>query len=481
MGDLSYSFCISLLHSLWQSALLLLFYHAVQGIFRKQPPALKRNLLFGLLFIQVLLTLVTFTLYYSGSLDQYSQFFTGNFSILLQQQPLLETLAPWLISCYLIVLLYKTVIMSWGWRRFKKSCRASALKAPLELRLFLARHAHAFGINRKVSLWISDKISTPLTFGFWKPVILLPLSLITQLDTKSTESLIIHELTHIRNNDYLLNWLLIAMETVFFFNPFIALISSRIKLEREKNCDVQVLQFRYAAVHYAQTLLITAKHKSRFHHFSLAAVFRNKQLLERIKFFTVENNLVFLKARSQRMVMPLITIAIIANLFILANFRTMKIAGTVELASAPFVTNLPGIEKYSPALTTFNEQPIEQPLVEKNNLSKAPAAPENPVTKRKAVSKAQTEQLADVDVSGFTEMAARYAADARALAQQKQVIIEEQVSGTAEAVRKAYALQLENGEWKRQLLYTIKVGKLTLDSLTKLQDSLIYELPVPMQ
>ena len=43
MGLFSYSLCMSLLHSLWQSALLLLLYLLWQLIFRKQTPAIKRN------------------------------------------------------------------------------------------------------------------------------------------------------------------------------------------------------------------------------------------------------------------------------------------------------------------------------------------------------------------------------------------------------------------------------------------------------
>ena len=67
MGLFSYSLCMSLLHSLWQSALLLLLYLLWQLIFRKQTPAIKRNTLLSLLTIQLFFSILTFISYFQDN------------------------------------------------------------------------------------------------------------------------------------------------------------------------------------------------------------------------------------------------------------------------------------------------------------------------------------------------------------------------------------------------------------------------------
>ncbi|MBK6635063.1 MAG: M48 family metalloprotease [Chitinophagaceae bacterium] len=58
-------------------------------------------------------------------------------------------------------------------------------------------------------------------FWFFKPVILLPVALVNNISTQQAETLILHELAHIRTNDYLLNWFLLTAETLFFLILFV--------------------------------------------------------------------------------------------------------------------------------------------------------------------------------------------------------------------------------------------------------------------
>ncbi len=75
MGHFSYCFCISLIHSLWQGAVLL-------GIFKllhpkRSDPSSKRNFLYFLLLAQVLLSVCTFYIYYTGNLPGYNVYITA--------------------------------------------------------------------------------------------------------------------------------------------------------------------------------------------------------------------------------------------------------------------------------------------------------------------------------------------------------------------------------------------------------------------
>jgi beta-lactamase regulating signal transducer with metallopeptidase domain len=59
-------------------------------------------------------------------------------------------------------------------------------------------------INRNVSIWFSKKAIAPMTVGFWKPLILLPVAAFNNLTTSQVEAVIAHELFHIRRYDYLM-------------------------------------------------------------------------------------------------------------------------------------------------------------------------------------------------------------------------------------------------------------------------------------
>ena len=61
-----------------------------------------------------------------------------------------------------------------------------------------------FSLRKKVKIYLSGKIICPLTTGFLKPVILIPVAAVNQLTTEQMEAVILHELAHIKRADYLL-------------------------------------------------------------------------------------------------------------------------------------------------------------------------------------------------------------------------------------------------------------------------------------
>ena len=78
-------------------------------------------------------------------------------------------------------------------------------KIKAEWRIFVKRKSDYMGIQRKVQIWLSDLVQTPVTIGYLKPVILIPVAAINHLTTQQVEAIILHELSHIRRYDYLFN------------------------------------------------------------------------------------------------------------------------------------------------------------------------------------------------------------------------------------------------------------------------------------
>ncbi len=93
------------------------------------------------------------------------------------------------------------------------------------------------GINRHIELFISDRVNGPMTLGFFKPIVLVPASFFTALPTDQVEAILLHEIAHIRRNDYMINLLQTAIRTVFFYHPAIHFVSRQIDDDRERACD----------------------------------------------------------------------------------------------------------------------------------------------------------------------------------------------------------------------------------------------------
>ena len=109
-------------------------------------------------------------------------------------------------------------------------------------------------IQQYVRLLESPYISEPLTLGFWKPVVLFPVGMLLKLGPAQAEALLLHELAHIRRHDYLVNMIQLVLEVVFFYHPLFWLISKEMRIRREHACDDLVVRLTRNPMVYAHAL-----------------------------------------------------------------------------------------------------------------------------------------------------------------------------------------------------------------------------------
>lgn len=101
----------------------------------------------------------------------------------------------------------------------------------------VADMARRLRLSRTVGLRVVRNLSTPVTAGWLKPVILVPASLVTGMPADLLAALLAHELAHVRRHDYLINLLQHAAEILLFFHPSIWSLSRAIRIERERIAD----------------------------------------------------------------------------------------------------------------------------------------------------------------------------------------------------------------------------------------------------
>ncbi|GAB3423140.1 M56 family metallopeptidase [Niabella aquatica] len=171
----------------------------------------------------------------------------------------LQSLITYLALVYVLLLFIPVIKLAKEIANVYQLKRSGLGKVPGHLKIFLLNASQYLNIKRKVKIFTSSFIQSPLTIGFLKPVILLPVALINQLSVREAEAVILHELAHIKRNDYLQNMITQFILTVLYFNPFAKALAKMQGLEREKSADKWVLQFEYNHCIYADMLLLLAK------------------------------------------------------------------------------------------------------------------------------------------------------------------------------------------------------------------------------
>lgn len=115
--------------------------------------------------------------------------------------------------------------------------RARACTVPAHWQATLDGLAARVGAPVGVLLQGVERLASPITVGWWRPVVLVPAALLTQMPAPLLEALLAHELAHIARRDYLVNLLQSVIETLLFFHPVVWWLSARLRAERELVAD----------------------------------------------------------------------------------------------------------------------------------------------------------------------------------------------------------------------------------------------------
>ncbi len=143
--------------------------------------------------------------------------------------------------------------------------------------------AQQLQISQKVQLVESALVKIPMVIGHFKPVILLPVGVVTGLPIQQIEAILAHELAHIYRKDYLFNLVQSLMEIVFFYHPCVWWISARIREERENCCDDIALSVCADSLTFAKALTNLQFIKEPPHRLAIAFTGKRSTLLYRIE------------------------------------------------------------------------------------------------------------------------------------------------------------------------------------------------------
>ncbi len=163
----------------------------------------------------------------------------------------------------------------WQWKRHgTKLTDVDLVRRTAEL-------ATRMGIRDRFQLLQSTQAAVPAVIGWLRPAVIVPTSLITGMSPQELESLLAHELAHIRRHDYLVNLWQTVVETLLFYHPAVWWISGVMRAERENCCDDVAAVMCGDRIVLAKAL--ARMEELRCHAPGLAMSARNGSLLHRIR------------------------------------------------------------------------------------------------------------------------------------------------------------------------------------------------------
>lgn len=191
---------------------------------------------------------------------------------------------PWL-TAIVGIWLCGVVAFAWrpllSWRTVRRLRRVGVSSAPAAVEAMLRRCSERLRLRQTVQVLQSTLTRVPVVVGFLRPVILLPVSVITCVPTSQLEAILAHELAHVSRHDFLVNLLQSLVETLFFYHPAVWWLSHRIRIERENCCDDLAVAAIGNRVEYGRALLALVELRGTATALALGA--RSGSLLERVR------------------------------------------------------------------------------------------------------------------------------------------------------------------------------------------------------
>ncbi|MGL4763059.1 MAG: M56 family metallopeptidase [Sarcina sp.] len=181
-----------------------------------------------------------------------------------------------MIFCYGLFLYIKLMV------NIKKSKEITDLR----YREMLNRCRKQLNIKTKVKIIEAKFIQSPAIVGIFRPVILMPANLLENMSDKNIKFVLLHELTHFKFGDVVINMLLQVVKVLYFFNPLIYFATRKVKDECEIACDYRVLKHigKEEFKNYGNALidLSTNEYKKEYIPLSIGIAMNKNELKRRI-------------------------------------------------------------------------------------------------------------------------------------------------------------------------------------------------------
>lgn len=140
-------------------------------------------------------------------------------------------------------------------------------------------------IKKKIPLYSSAYLTSPVAAGLVKPVIILPIHMLSEFTEKEIRFILLHELTHIKHRDLFLNRFLALMQALYWYHPVVWIGLREMRKDQEVGCDLSVLSMleENSYLDYGKTLIRFAENIGRRLSFVSQIAGSEKEIRRRIR------------------------------------------------------------------------------------------------------------------------------------------------------------------------------------------------------
>lgn len=387
----------ALIKSIWQLGLLWFVVIGLSAIFK-----LSSSQKFTIALLAQVTGFILFIFAIANGLSSSSFTYYEPGIYIIRASVFFKTVMPLLAVLYILILCWQIIKFIFNYKYAQELRNTNLMKMPVMSRVFVDELSAVFSLNKKVKIYLSKNIHCPLTIGFLKPVILIPLAAINHLSKEQMEAVIVHELAHIKRGDYLINLLQCCIDRILFFNIFSKLLSNILERERENACDDWVLQFKYNSFHYAEALIKLGKLQTSYSLAMAASGKKESLLLLRIKrLIYTSDKKTFYKHSSLQL--SFFSLIIAAGLLCSFSLNTKNAIETSRQTKKDNVINYVKTLGQNSSLTNVTNQMTKTSNLEKNIHSNKDVASNN--RERKKIEKKINADDQNKDVALFSNNA----------------------------------------------------------------------------
>jgi beta-lactamase regulating signal transducer with metallopeptidase domain len=254
-----------LLHFLWQGLVLAAVFAALMTAVREA--AMRYAIAVSILVLMAAAPVATFLFLQEFSSHQPAAVASVVSTPLAEAPPVHEAIphskatgdiSPdtflWLVRIWMAGVIFFSLRTAGGMLLVERLQRSKASPPSARLLATCLDLQRRVGITRTIRFCQCNGLDVPAVIGWFRPVVLLPMTVLTGLSHAQLEAVIVHELAHIKRGDYFVNLFQIAVETLLFYHPAVWWVSGRIRVERENCCDDTAVWLCGNAVDYARAL-----------------------------------------------------------------------------------------------------------------------------------------------------------------------------------------------------------------------------------
>ena len=175
--------------------------------------------------------------------------------------PTLKAL-PWLVEAWLLGVAFFSLRSAGGFFLLERERRRqSSVVSPRVLEICYTLQDR-IGLTRAIRYCECKWLQAPAVIGWFRPIVFLPVTALTGLSEDQIQSVIAHELAHIRRFDPFVNVFQVCVETLLFYHPAVWWLNKRIRAEREHCCDEMAVALCGNAIEYARALTLMEEWRS---------------------------------------------------------------------------------------------------------------------------------------------------------------------------------------------------------------------------